>query len=148
MAFCVACGSELKESNSFCGKCGCKTPDERTKTRHSVADMTLSLESFSENREKHRQTFFKTKKEIPSCTTTPSPFSRASNAGRSAPPSKRSVVISVGMARREFGDMKAVRGKRLPLKIMESSTTTEILLSAIEKQADHNQEFCGLEEWV
>ena len=62
---------------------------------------------------------------------------------------KRSVLISDGIAARsEFGELKPLRGKHLPVKVLESSTSCEVLLTAIEKHANHNQEFCALDDWV
>ena len=62
---------------------------------------------------------------------------------------KRSVIISVGIVQKnEFAELKPVRGKRLPVKVLETSIAAEILLTAVEKHANHNQEFCASEDWV
>ena len=58
-------------------------------------------------------------------------------------------MINVGLMERDsFCILKPVRGKKLPLKIDEKSSSAEIKLSAINKHASHDQNFCALEEYV
>ena len=60
--FCVACGSEIKPNHSFRGKCGTKNNKDDVKNDVDAIVNTQTLEIFSSNREKQRQSFFKTKK--------------------------------------------------------------------------------------
>ena len=59
------------------------------------------------------------------------------------------VLINVGIMERDnYSILKPVRGKKLPLKLSETSTASEIKILATDKHASDNQNFCGLEDYV
>ena len=59
------------------------------------------------------------------------------------------VLIDVGIMERDnYSILKPVRGKKLPLKPSETTSASKIKILAIDKHASHNQNFCGLEDYV
>ena len=53
------------------------------------------------------------------------------------------------MPRRDkYGDLKPVRGKRIPIQVKETACNLQIKGDAITKHADNDQEFCYHESWV
>ena len=59
------------------------------------------------------------------------------------------VLINVGIIERDnYSILKPVRGKKLPLKLSETSSASEMIILAIDKHAPHNQKFCGLEDYA
>ena len=59
------------------------------------------------------------------------------------------VTIQVGII---SGDEKEetlhiIRGSRLPIKIPKNAGSQEILKKSIEKHSNHDQFFCGVEDW-
>ena len=59
------------------------------------------------------------------------------------------VTIQVGII---SGDEKEetlhiIRGSRLPIKIPKNAGSQEILKKSIEKHPNHDQFFCGVEDW-
>ena len=65
---------------------------------------------------------------------------------------RREVVVlhqNVGIMERDnYSILKTVMGKKLPLKLSETSSASEIKILATDKHASHNQNFCGLEDYV
>ena len=58
-------------------------------------------------------------------------------------------LINVGIMERDNDSiLKPVRGKKLPLKLSETSSAGETKVLAIDKHASNNQSFCGLEDYV
>lgn len=59
------------------------------------------------------------------------------------------VLINVGMMERDnYSILKLVRGKKLPPKVGETISASEIKILPIDKHASHNQNFCGLGNYV
>ena len=48
----------------------------------------------------------------------------------------------------DTGDLKYIRGKRLPVKVSDKCSATELKEAAIEKHSKYDQEFCSLEDYV
>ena len=59
------------------------------------------------------------------------------------------VLSNVGIMERDnYSIFKPVRAKKLPLKLSETSSASEIKILAIDKHASHNKNFCGLEDYL
>ena len=50
--------------------------------------------------------------------------------------------------RDDTGDLKHIRGKRLPVKVPDKCSAAELKEAAIEKHSKYDQEFCALEDYV
>ena len=143
VSFCVTCGAEIKASFNFCGKCG--TEINRSSTNSSISTGaspqkgTMSLEIFRSSNEKQRQSFFKSVKNKP-CQQRTLPKTS---------PYNKVVTITVGLVERDdTGDLKYIRGKRLPVKVSDKCSAAELKEAAIEKHSKYDQEFCALEDYV
>ena len=59
------------------------------------------------------------------------------------------VTITVGLVERnDTGDLKYIRGKRLPVKVSDKCSAAELKEAAIEKHSKYDHEFCALEDYV
>lgn len=59
------------------------------------------------------------------------------------------VLINFGIMEKDnYSILKFIRGKKLPLKVTETSSASEIKILATDKHASHNQSFFDLEDYV
>lgn len=59
------------------------------------------------------------------------------------------VLINFGIVEKDnYSILKFIRGKKLPLKVTETSSASEIKILATDKHASHNQNFFDLEDYV
>ena len=128
---------------TFCKNCGTKT--NRSSTNSSMSSgaslqkRTMSLEIFRSSKEKQRQSFFKCVKNK-SCQQ---------QTRLKASPYNKIVTITVGLVERDdTGDLKYIRGKRLPVKVSDKCSAAELKEAAIEKHGKYDQQFCALEYYV
>ena len=59
-----------------------------------------------------------------------------------------SVVINVGLMKDTDKGLCITRGSRLPVKVQKCFNSGQVLQAATEKHANHDQFFCGLEDYV
>ena len=98
------------------------------------------MEQFKEKREKNRKSFFNSKKSVAKQTNICTSSSSKTIA--------KNVVVTVGLAHRdEHGNLRDIRGKRMPIQVKETANCIELQTAAVEKHSDHNQEFCSLESY-
>ena len=72
-----------------------------------------------------------------------------SKTNRKAPNSRAEVVINVGLIEtNEKGIVSIKRGSRLAIKIAKKLSAKEFAGVAVKKHADHDQFFCGSDEYV
>ena len=145
VSFCVTCGAEMQATFNFLGKCGTKTNRSSTNSSMSTGAspqkgaMSLSLEIFRSSKGKQRQSFFKCVKNKPCQQRT---LLKAS-------PYNKIVTITVALVERDdTGDLKYIRGKRLPVKVSDKCREAEVKEAAIENHSKYDQEFCALEDYV
>ena len=134
---CVFCGGMLKDFYKFCGVCGKQVPIGETTEQVTVStgESKLNLSQFKKRREEKRQNH--------------SHSSSTSKAAHAHPPEENYVSVLVGLAERnKFGDLKPVRGKRLPVRLKDNSSHLKLKGDAITKHADNDQDFCFHETWV
>ena len=74
------------------------------------------------------------------------PFSNRLNKLIAAKTDYRGVVGI--MERDNYSILKPVRGKKLPLKLSDTSSANKIKILAIDKHVSHSQNFCDLEDYV
>ena len=143
--FCTACGSEAKANDRFCVKCGKEisgssnfavdSPDTRSRP--------LTLGAFTKRREQERQSHFKPSK------TTSKPCVGLPPSKHPLPSLNRAVQVNVGVLGRDnYGDLKPLRGKRLPVKVKDSCNRLDLKAAAIRKHSNHDQSFIANEEYV
>ena len=99
----------------------------------------MTLTEYRNERENVRKTFFKSK-------TKQTKNSGSSTSKQTKKPEK-TVIINIAR-RDDFGDLKPVRGKRLPIQLKDTASALEVKSEAIDKHADHDQEFCASESYV
>lgn len=151
MAYCVKCGCAVKEDYKFCLKCGSTiAKDDNKENQVDGGQHTLSLQHFTDSREKKRQSFFKpssNNKKKTATNNTAVPFKKKENTTVAV--EEKYISLNVGRARRDcFGELKVIRGKRLPVRVKETASALELKSLAIDKHSNHDQEFCALESYV
>ena len=136
--------SYYDENDRFCVRCG----DKRRATLGSEGNNGLkeskrpkSLDEFIKEKGKEKGGFFKLK------------FlqngNRSSKSNRKAPNSRAELVINVGLIEaNEKGIVSIKRGNRLATKIAKKFSSIEVARAAVKKHADHEQFFCGSDEYV
>ena len=131
--YCSKCGNQLKVDDKYCVKCGTaqqllqqKLVVEEYKNVQISSTEAASLNSFREKKPYERITFLKRPKLC--CQN------RLSKGNSSTPP-KCTVLINVGIMKRgNYSILTPVRRKKLPLKVSETSSASEIKRLAIDKQ--------------
>ena len=134
--FCRKCGEEVKEIDNFYGKCGEKQQQKTVTEKKEVK--TLSLDSYKHFTREERAGHFKPSKSSTSTST----------ITRKSEPLMHNVTIYVEIMKNVKLNLKAVRGKELPLKVKTTINYDDLKKRAIEKHSHHDQSFCGLEEYV
>ena len=145
--FCVSYGSKVNYSDKFCFKCGAKVLSgrERTASEEENASSSSSgkpMSQFLASKVEERRGFFKPKKK---------------RFEKKSPHRSRiffekfvdnRVAINVGIIREnEKGKLAVVRGSKVALKVGKDFGAVEVLRAAIKKHADHDQFFCGDDEY-
>ena len=131
---CSKCENQLKVDNKHCVKCGAaqqllqqKIVAEEYKNAQTPSTEACSLCSFREKKQYERAPFFKPAKQA-HCRQ-----NRLSK-GSSSTPQRRMVLINVGIMERDnYSILKPARGMKLPLKLSETSSASEIKILAIDK---------------
>ena len=134
--YCKNCGEKITSADRFCFKCGeaqLTTSSSNTDPSSSISCKTASLEQFKESKSIERSSFFR-----PKCAsggrTTKKPTATAVKIPKKA--QNIQVNINVGiMEPNDNGDLKAIRGKKLPLKVFTNSSYEDIKKASIEKHA-------------
>ena len=138
------CHSLYDENDRFCVKCRGK----RRSTLDSESDKGLkgskrskSLDEYIKEKGKERGGFFEPK------------FlqnaNKSSKSNRKAPNSRAEVVINVGLIEaNEKGIVSIKRGSRLAIKIAKKFFSIEVARVAVKKHVEHDQIFCGSDEYV
>ncbi|XP_057292638.1 uncharacterized protein LOC130621366 [Hydractinia symbiolongicarpus] len=100
--------------------------------------------------ERKKDTFFKpssNNKKKTATNNTAVPFKKKENTTVAV--EEKYISLNVGRARRDcFGELKVIRGKRLPVRVKETASALELKSLAIDKHSNHDQEFCALESYV
>ena len=74
---------------------------------------------------------------------------KSSKSNREAPNSRAEVFINVGLIEaNEKGIVSIKQGSRLAIKIAKKFSSIEVARVAVKKHADHDQFFCGSDEYV
>ena len=135
--FCRKCGEKLKEIDKFCYKCGEKRPinDKDTTKEDVTTKVPLSLDAYKFFKKEERASHFKPKK------------TGSSSSSKTTQSKKHMVSINIGLMKYIDQSFKPVRGKKLPLKVHETIDYFSLKRAAVEKHANHDQLFCGLEEY-
>ena len=148
--FCVSCGSKLNPGDKFCFKCGSKvagiahssgrvgTPENELASSSSTKSLSQYLASKAEERRDYKP-------------NNKAGFKRKVNDTGSS--SKRvvnnRVVINVGLiTENEEGNLAIVRGSRVALNVAKDYGVVEVCKAAVKKHADHDQFFCGEEDYI
>ena len=127
-------GENFKDSDRICVKCGCK--------RKSLDDSTngtkksKSLNEYAKERSKERDGFSKVK------------FHFSKNNSNKPPNLRLEVLISISLVEsNEKGMMGIKREVLLVTKVLKSSGPIEVAFAAVRKHVDHDQFFCGLNDY-
>ena len=134
--YCSKCGNQLQVDDKHCVKCGAaqqllqqKIVAEEYKNAQTPSTEACSLCSFREKKQYRRAPFFKPAKQA-HCRQ------NRLSMGSSSTPQKRMVLINVGIMERDnYSILKPARGKKLPLKLSETGSASEIKILAIDKQS-------------
>ena len=139
-SFCVTCGVELEENHKFCGSCGSKRPKhEAAEGSKKEETVKLNLSEFMSKREEKRKKFFKSSSSSKQQLTSSSSSSQSTST---------LVNVLVGrVERNKFGDLKPVRGKRIPVQVKSNCTSIELVIEYKRKHAANDQEFCAVETY-
>ena len=136
--FCSKCGSKLKDGHQFCGKCASKSASETNRNNTSSAtcsstkSQTNMLEQYMSSKSAQRSGFFSKKRKQEKTTSC--------DASKKAVDSR--VAINVGkITENENGELRAVRGSRLPIKVSKDFNAKQVLDAAVQKHSNHNQYF-------
>ena len=147
--FCVSCGSKVNCGDKFCFKCGAKVLSGRESTSEeenassSSSSSAKPMSQFLASKAEERRGFFKPNK---ICSKRKAPTGPGSSS-RSKFVDNR-VVINVGIIREnEEGKLAVVRGSKVALKVGKDFGGVEVLRAAVKKHADHDQFFCGDDEY-
>ena len=139
--FCYSCGEYLEDSDRFCVKCGCKRKllDDST----SGTKKSKSLNEYVKEKGNERGGFFKAKFQLSKNDNKDLKKSRK-------PPNLRSeVLINVGLIEtNEKGAVAVKTGSWLATKVLKLFGLTEVAHAAVRKHADHDQFFCGSDDYV
>ena len=141
--FCRKCGEKLKEIDKFCYKCGEKRliNDRDTMKEDVTTKVPLSLDAYKFFKKEERASHFKPKK------TGSSSSSTTTQSKKNEHTHKHMVSINIGLMKYIDQSFKPVRGKKLPLKVHQTIDYFSLERAAVEKHANHDQLFCGLEEY-
>ena len=150
-AFCVSCGSKVNSGDKFCFKCGSKVPETSLSGRDSKLEeeqassssSTRSLSQFLTAKVEERSGFSKPNKG----------FKRKANNTGSTSKGKRGidnrVVIHVGLiSENEEGKLAIARGSKVALRVGKDFGAREVCEAAVKKHSDHDQFFCGDEDYI
>ena len=143
--FCVSCGSKVNCGDKFCFKCGAKVLSgrESTSEQENASSSAKPMSQFLASKAEKRSGFFKPSK----CFKRKAPTGPGSSS-RSKLVDNR-VVINVGLIREnEEGKLAVVRGSKVALKVGKDFGAVEVLRAAVKKHADHDQFFCGDEDYI
>ena len=128
-------GENFKDSDRICVKCGCK--------RKSLDDSTngtkksKSLNEYAKEKSKERDGFSKVK------------FHFSKNNSNKPPNLRFEVLISISLVEsNEKGMMGIKREVLLVTKVLKSSGPIEVAFAAVRKHVDHDQFFCGLNDYI
>ena len=160
MAFCVACGNKVQNDDVFCMHCGTRRLPEKKQTEElpTLAEfMGIKSEERINRFVKKRGSDFGSDNSQQQHKSSCYAATALNGNGVSISKRKRSsdfklnelVTIQVGII---SGDEKEetlhiIRGSRLPIKIPKNAGSQEILKKSIEKHSNHDQFFCGVEDW-
>ena len=139
--FCYSCGEYLEDSDRFCVKCGCKRKllDDST----SGTKKSKSLNEYVKEKGNERGGFFKAKSQLSKNN------SKDLKKSRKSPNLRSEVLINVGLLEtNEKGVVAVKRGSRLATKVLKSFGPTKVAHAAVRKHADHDQFFCGSDDYV
>ncbi|XP_066932604.1 uncharacterized protein [Clytia hemisphaerica] len=132
--YCHSCRSIVLPSYVFCKQCGVPTRKEE-----------CTLTDFESHRKR------KLAKTRPSSTkkTKPPYYAASTSTSTSTLTSSKDVSVNVGFASYEesIGTLKPRRG-RMSVTIKDSCNAIDLKYAAIDKYSKHDQNFCGLEDYV
>ena len=158
MAFCVACGNKVQNEDVFCMHCGKRRLPEQKQTEE-LPTLTEFMGIKSEERinrfVKRRGSDFgsdnSTNTNHPAAVLNGGSISKRKRSSdlTSRTKSNELVTIQVGIISGDEKDetLHIIRGSRLPIKIPKNAGSQEILEKSIEKHSNHDQFFCGVEDW-
>ena len=136
---------EGAKSNLF-QKCGGRIsisePD--SKVEDDVTGKTLSLERYTKLKGTERASHFCKKRSGPEAAT-----ASTTTSTKTPKPNQKYVTIQVGIMRRDdVGNLKCVRGSKLPVKVGSSVDAHALKMASVDKHSLFDQTFCGLEDYV
>ena len=139
MAYCTVCGNKVEINHKWCKDCGIKVEVQAKASNEDIQPLTLT--DFSKQREKVRRQAL-TKKEDDKAT-------KLKITTKTTVNTKKLVFVTVGIviSDKNTGELKKVRG-RLPVQVYDTSNVIDLKMAAIEKFSNHDQNFCGLEDYV
>ena len=148
--YCCKCGQKLKEKvDKFCYKCGAKV-DTKDANKDAIggehSKVPISLDDYKSVKGAERASHFKSNKKSASSSTTTS--SSSSSTITSSNTQKHMVSINIGLMKVVDQSFKPIRGKKLPLKVDHEIDYLSLKKAAIVKHSNHDQLFCGLEDYV
>ena len=148
-AFCVSCGCRVNSGDKFCFKCGAKVSETSLSGRGSTPEeenassssSTKSLSQFLVSKAEERSGFSKPNKGFKrKANNTASTFKRGID---------NRVVIHVGLiSEDEEGKLAIVRGNKVALRVGKDFGVREVCEAAVKKHSDHDQFFCGDEDYI
>eukprot|EP00794_Sanderia_malayensis_P020690 gene20690-22727_t len=152
--FCPGCGSQAKDGDRFCIRCGKKIAAELEGNEHNARNDAVSLSSFMNLKTEERISRFERKRK----DDEPPQSSKRSNTTRVGKVQNRakkqsnseSVLINIGIAREneQTGGLSNARGSKLPTRVEKHFGYHEVLELAVKKHSDHDQYFCAADEYM
>ena len=130
--FCKDCGKRIGEIDAkFCSGCGAPLTETSATIRPAAACLSvrprpLSFAEFRKRKEGERQNNFQPKKKNGKYST----FSQK----------EQSVTITIGLLTFKNGELKARRGRSMPVEVPSNATSDLILERAVEKHRRHDRQ--------